>query len=155
MKNNPRGFEYELESLRIKSEWELQSLQQYLSRLNDQVGEQEQQVEQRQTRLAQIVSEHLLQQERLQIIHVDRQVIAYDYISELSEHVKHADEVLSRLEGERDKAVDQVNQLQKYCDGLEVHREKELKNYLQSVSKSDLVESDDAWLRSAYWRTAQ
>ncbi len=155
MASEPRGFEYDLEPLRRKSDWDLQSLRLNLASVNGEIDAQEQAVKQAQDRLETATADHLRQQGRMQVIHIDKQTNAYAYITQLSGQLKHCKSVLSELESKRDQIIDNLHKLQKFADGLEEHREKELKGYIQLIGKADVVEADDAWLRGSYWKAAQ
>jgi len=155
MAGEPRGFDYELEPLRRKSDWELQSLRLALAAFNSEIDAQVLVVKQVRDRLTVATEDHLRQQGRMQVIHIDKQTNAYEYITQLSQQLKHCKEVLLQLEDKRDQVIKDLHKLQKFADGLDEHREKELKGYIQLIGKADIVEADDAWSRSSYWKAAQ
>ncbi|PRC93914.1 hypothetical protein [Solimicrobium silvestre] len=155
MQREPRGFQYGLEPLRRKSDWELQELRQTLARLNTEIAAQTQTVQQYEDRLSVATKDIARQQGKSQIIHIDKQFIAHTYIAHQMQLLALARKALTQLETNRDQTIQNLHRLQKFADGLEEHREEEVKDYTQVLEKVSIAEADDAWLRGIHWKAAQ
>jgi hypothetical protein len=155
MKSEPRGFQYALEPLRSKCGWELQDLQQTLTRCNSEIRDQTLIVKQWEERISVASNELARQQEGSQVIYIDKQIIARAYIARQLQQLALARKLLTQLETTRDETIRSLHRLQKFADGLEEHREEEVKDYVQVLGKASIVEADDAWLRNILWRLEQ
>lgn len=155
MKREPRGFQYALDPLRKKCDWELQDLRQALGCCNREIAVQNQIMAQCKQRIAAASEDLVAQQGPAQIIHVDKHFVAHDYIAHQLAQLAIARKTLAKLESECEEIKQNLHRLQKFTDGLEEHREDEVKEYAKTLGKISIVEADDAWLRSMKWRAAQ
>lgn len=155
MKRKPRGFNYTLEPLQRKCDWELHELQLNLAALNQKVADLEKAVAESEALLAAASADLAKQQGQFQVIYADKQKLAHTYITRQAKHVAQARKVLAEAVAERDQAMKALHRLQKFADGLEENRGDEIKDYLKIVGKLDIAEADDAWLRGANWRSKQ
>lgn len=155
MKRDPRGYRYSLEPLRTKSGWEIQELQQSLARHNKKIGEKSHAVQQCETHLASISNEMASKLAREQIIHADQQMVVNAYLASQHNLLAGMREELRHLDSQRDDVLQQLRRMQKFSDGLDEHRGEDAKNYAKEMEKNNMVEADDAWLRSITWRASR
>ena len=155
MKRDPRGFQYALDQLRSKCEWDLQHLLVDLARLNEQVTDCSREVQERETSLNNTTADLARRQGEARIIYVDKQQIANAYLSRQATQLQQAHKALSQLEAERDLLLQNIQRLQKFTDELEDDRNEEIKDYIKVLGKAEVAEADDAWLRGIERRAAQ
>ena len=155
MKREPRGFDYPLEPLRRKCDWELHELRHALKRLNEDVAGRTERSLTCATQLSTASDELARQMEQSQRIHVDQQFIAHAYIGRLVQQLSLARAAQKQCEAERDETIQQLFKAQKFADGLEEHRDSAVSEYANVLGKADMVEMDEAWLRSTHGRNAQ
>lgn len=155
MNREPRGFDFALDPVQRKCDWEIQTLEQALAGLSADIAHASEQTKLCEQRLQSARADLASQAEATGAIHIDRQVLARSYIATLDGQARQANASLFRLESERERVRAVFFRLKGFADGLAKQREQEVKDYALKIASAEMVVADDAWLKSTHWRNAQ
>lgn len=151
----PRGFKYGLEPLRVKSEWELLEVQQHVAACLRALDETRTQVEQLTSALEaeRHVSRSAGGQGRDFGVEVERMRRAY--LGLLGGKLSQAQHVAQRVAQQHDTAVLQATRLQRFADGIEQHRDEQVREHIFAVAVGADKEADDAWAQRNFHLKSQ
>jgi hypothetical protein len=146
-----RGFEYQLEPVQRKTDWDLNDVAQELARINREVQEQERKL-QRLTEEFSAVQASWAKQLRSERLNVDMQRFTYAYLGTLQDKICLNRDGLRTLEQNRDAALARSHNLRKFADNIGRHRDEAVREHERRMADLAYKDADDIWLQRMTWK---
>lgn len=142
-----RKFQYELETLRLVSEWDLGRARQQLARLGEQVKEQESKLKSLDDTRRAACAEGQRDVGDMAPILLDAQRMRHAYLRRVSDQMQIANVQLTELARAREQALQKALSLQRYSEGIEQHRSERQREHRRAAEVLLAHEADDHWLQ--------
>jgi hypothetical protein len=142
-----RRFQYELETLRLVSEWDLGQARQHLARLGEQVKAQESKLKSLDDTRRAACDEGRQGVGDMAPILLDAQRMRHAYLRRVGDQMQIAHVQLTQLAQAREQALQNALSLQRYSDGIEQHRSERQREHRRAAEVLLAHEADEHWLQ--------
>jgi len=142
----PRGFDFPLEPLRRKREWELDDARSALAHANRSLREIEERIDALEIRFAAARAEWGRRMAGELAFDAQVQRLAASYAMELTRLLALARKDVEAARRAQEEAVGAVVQARQALEGIERRREEALEDFRRESDRSASREGDDAWL---------
>lgn len=154
MMRDQRGFEYQLEPLRRRCEWDLNEVTLALAALNSDLAGQEGRADALARQMAQVSAE-LAQRAHSGVLNLELHRLGHSYLNHLHERLHQKRQRVQQLQHQRDELIQRSQRLRKFSDGVEQHRDEALRDHASGMARVAFKDADDIWLQRTSWRKAQ
>ncbi|MCE3261342.1 MAG: hypothetical protein K0R43_421 [Pseudoduganella sp.] len=146
-----RGFQYVLEPVQRKCDWDLQDAMLALGELNQAETAAGQRLGALQQQVQQVRGDWARQLQQGQL-NLELQRLTHAFLEQLAQRIDALQAQLERLRQRRAQVLEQARTLRGLADQLGRHRREALRGHERAVAEAGYRAADDLWLQRSHWR---
>ena len=152
MSRDRRGFQYSLEPVQVKTEWEINEAVTGLAKLNRLSEERSKHLDLLTFRLARVRADQTKRANEQATFDITSHRTQRAYLAQLQQTVDQQKAALEEVDRQRDGAMVQLAALRRYADGLTRDREACVLEYDLKVSNRQYQMADEGWSQQSFWK---
>ena len=148
----PRGFQYPLQPVTVKCEWDVNDALGELAHANRRAAEQQQLLDSLHRQFREAREYGARQAAAKAALNLESQRLTFRYLVQIQGGIDAAQQQLDAIAAERAQLARRLAALRSFADGLERHRKDAVHEYARALDAVAIKDSDDLWLQRMNWR---